>query len=136
MFSFRIVVPTDAVNRIVAFATTFHSQLENAVDKAMKDAERISKQEFLSGPRPDKLDVRTGTLRRSVKGTMQAGEPIRGILSAGPLPYAAIHEFGGKTGRGHRVTMRARPYLKPALKAVIPYLKNRISQIFAGLQNG
>lgn len=111
----------------------FHSQVEDAVDKAIKDGERISKQEFLSGPRPDKLGVRTGTLRRSVKGTIQTGNPIHGILSAGPLPYAAIHEFGGRTGRGHRVTMRARPYLRPALKAIVPYLKNRINQIIAGL---
>jgi phage gpG-like protein len=133
VFSFRIIVPTATVNRISQLGNTFHTQLEDAVDKAIKDAERISKQEFLSGPRPDKLDVRTGTLRRSVKGTMESGNPIRGILSAGPLPYAAIHEFGGKTGRGHRVTMRARPYLRPALKAVLPYLKNKISQIFAGL---
>jgi phage gpG-like protein len=133
MFSFRIIVPTRTADRIATLGNTFHDQLEDAVDKAIKDAERISKQEFLSGPRPDRLGVRTGTLRRSVKGTMQSGNPIVGILSAGPLPYAAIHEFGGKAGRGLRVTMRARPYLKPALKAIIPYLKNRINQLFAGL---
>jgi phage virion morphogenesis protein len=27
------------------------------------------------------------------------------------MPYAAIHQFGGKTGKGHRTTIPARPYL-------------------------
>jgi phage virion morphogenesis protein len=27
------------------------------------------------------------------------------------LVYAAIHQFGGKAGRGHKVTLPARPYL-------------------------
>ena len=27
------------------------------------------------------------------------------------LPYARIHQKGGKTGKGHKVDMPARPYL-------------------------
>jgi phage virion morphogenesis protein len=27
------------------------------------------------------------------------------------MAYAAIHQFGGKTGKGHRTTIPARPYL-------------------------
>jgi phage gpG-like protein len=32
------------------------------------------------------------------------------------VPYARIHEFGGKTGRGGSVTLRARPYLRPGFQ--------------------
>lgn len=30
--------------------------------------------------------------------------------------YAAIHEYGGVTGRGHKARMRPRPYLAPAIE--------------------
>ncbi|MBU1564232.1 MAG: phage virion morphogenesis protein [Proteobacteria bacterium] len=33
------------------------------------------------------------------------------IGSSGSIPYAAIHQFGGKAGRGQKVTIPARPYL-------------------------
>jgi len=28
-----------------------------------------------------------------------------------PRPYAMIHQFGGKTGKGHKTTIPARPYI-------------------------
>lgn len=31
------------------------------------------------------------------------------------IPYARIHEYGGKAGRGGSVLLKARPYLGPAL---------------------
>lgn len=33
------------------------------------------------------------------------------VLVGTAVEYAAIHQYGGKTGRGHAVTMPARPYL-------------------------
>lgn len=33
------------------------------------------------------------------------------------IPYARIHELGGKAGRGRKVRIRARPYIAPALKS-------------------
>ncbi|MBU0665356.1 MAG: phage virion morphogenesis protein [Proteobacteria bacterium] len=33
------------------------------------------------------------------------------IGSSGSIPYAAIHQFGGKAGRGLKVNIPARPYL-------------------------
>lgn len=32
------------------------------------------------------------------------------------IPYARIHELGGNAGRGGKVTLKARPYLGPALE--------------------
>lgn len=34
-----------------------------------------------------------------------------GVEFGSDAKYARIHQFGGKTGRGHRVTMSARPWL-------------------------
>jgi len=50
----------------------------------------------------------TGVLR----GSIQVGEVARDSVSVGSrMKYAAIHQFGGKAGRGRKVTIPARPYL-------------------------
>jgi phage gpG-like protein len=58
--------------------------------------------------------VVTGTLRRSVT---TVGEATRAIIGPGGLatPYAAIHEFGGRAGRGGSAVIPARPYMGPSL---------------------
>ena len=33
--------------------------------------------------------------------------------------YARIHEFGGRTGRGHRTRLPARPYIRPSFEGFI-----------------
>jgi phage virion morphogenesis protein len=49
----------------------------------------------------------TARLRRSI--SYQAGS--REISIGTNVIYAAIHQFGGKAGRGRKVTIPARPYL-------------------------
>jgi len=50
----------------------------------------------------------SGVLRRSIH---YAAESRAITIAAGPSDYAAIHQFGGKAGRGRKVTIPARPYL-------------------------
>lgn len=50
-----------------------------------------------------------------VSGQLRAGihaapEPHRAVVRTLALPYAAIHQEGGKAGRGHAVHIPARPY--------------------------
>ncbi len=52
----------------------------------------------------------TGTLMNSIKSVVERDEAVVGT----PLEYAPIHEFGGNAGRGRRVHIPARPYLRPA----------------------
>ncbi len=52
----------------------------------------------------------TGNLLRSIKSVVEDDEAIVGST----VEYAAIHEFGGNAGRGRRVHIPARPYLRPA----------------------
>lgn len=55
-----------------------------------------------------KLLVESGRLRSRIH--YQAGASSVRIGVTG-IKYAAIHQFGGKTGRGRKVTIPARPYL-------------------------
>lgn len=49
----------------------------------------------------------TALLRRSID---YAATPEK-VMVGSNLPYARIHQKGGKTGKGHKVNMPARPYL-------------------------
>ncbi len=51
----------------------------------------------------------SGDLEGSIH--FQAGYNKVAIGSSGSIPYAAIQQFGGKAGRGHKVTIPARPWL-------------------------
>ena len=56
---------------------------------------------------PGQILTRTGRLKASI--TYHAG---RDYVAVGTnLVYAAIHQFGGKAGRGHRANIPARPFL-------------------------
>jgi len=49
----------------------------------------------------------SGALRRSLFWSVQDGKLVVGSHS----PYAAIHQFGGRTGRNHKSRIPARPFL-------------------------
>ena len=51
----------------------------------------------------------TGRLRGSIAHTVTDG--ARAVEVGSKVLYAAIHQFGGRAGRGRRVTLPARPYL-------------------------
>lgn len=58
-------------------------------------------------PGKTKVLIRSGHLR-------QSRQPFRRSNTSGVgsnLIYAAIHQMGGETGRGHKVAIPARPYL-------------------------
>jgi len=51
----------------------------------------------------------TGTLRNSISYKAYPDKVTIGPKAS--IPYAAIHQLGGQAGRGHKVTIPARPYL-------------------------
>lgn len=76
----------------------------------------VSNRDYLSGPRPHRLDRVSGDLAQSLysdnKGSLwnlKAWELTIGTN----LPYAARWEFGGQSKKGTK--LNARPFLKPAL---------------------
>lgn len=56
--------------------------------------------------------VRSGNLRASVTSEQSASG--LSVLVGPNTRYARIQEKGGKAGRGHKVTIPARPFVKPA----------------------
>lgn len=56
-----------------------------------------------------KILFEKGYLQQSIH--FQADSDSVTIGSSGSIPYAAIQQFGGKAGRGRKVTIPARPYL-------------------------
>ena len=75
------------------------------------------KQNRLSGPRPQFLGVVTGRLRSSITAgePEQSGNQYTEKIGTN-VEYAAIHEFGGLTGRNHTTLIPPRPFLEPALQ--------------------
>jgi len=73
----------------------------------------ISQENYLRGPRPDRLAVATGRLRSSISSKVEVkGNEIRGyvgtnVVSPGGFNYPAYWEFHGRKGK-------PRPFLVPA----------------------
>ena len=108
----------------------FTNDLRKTLNTQMINAEKISKQEFLNGPRPTRLGVISGTLIRSVRGRVEKkGDSYVGTLSAS-TPYASAHEWGAMVGKGRKVKLPARPYLQPALQRIIEPLKASLKKLF------
>jgi phage gpG-like protein len=70
------------------------------------DLERHVKEDKLSG---QVLQHRTGQLQQSIHNEVNSnGSSVIGrVFSAGPLPYAAIHEFGGQIPDRYPVNAKA-----------------------------
>ncbi len=68
--------------------------LVTGLARGLQYAAGIAQREFLSGPRPAKLDVRTARLRNSIATSVTVGkERIVGRIGSN-VKYAAVHEFG------------------------------------------
>lgn len=90
------------------------------------------------GPRTDPagpLRIVSGRLARATRprgrGNVARVEKLAGGRRVGlsygvrldVVPYARIHELGGFAGRGRRTYIRARSYLNPAARDVLPRIR-------------
>lgn len=67
---------------------------EKGLKRGLEFARTIAMREFLSGPRPKKLDVISTRLRNSVSWTVKrSGKGVVGRIGSN-VKYAAFHEFG------------------------------------------
>ena len=79
------------------------------------------KQRAKKGHWPGKILQQSGQLAASISRRATSNSAIVGTNKV----YAAIHQFGGKAGRGHKATIPARPFLKLDNKA-LDDIKNAI----------
>lgn len=71
-----------------------HQAMKTGLSRGLQIASEIAQREFLSGPRPSKLAVRTGRLRNSIATSVEdRGQDIVGRIGSN-VSYAAFHEFG------------------------------------------
>lgn len=82
--------------------------------KGMNQAVNLVEGDVIDNLSGKVLNVRTDRLRSSLQKQIHRygawGKVKTGVV------YARIHEFGGKTGRGHAVNIPKRPYMLPALE--------------------
>jgi phage gpG-like protein len=68
---------------------------EVGLRRGLLGAVGIIQRQFLSGPRPSKLDVRTARLRNSISSDVESGPDGRIVGRVGTnVAYGAFHEFG------------------------------------------
>ncbi len=102
--------------------------IEKPFKRRMAMAERVSKKDYLTGPRPMKLGVITGRLRNSIKNAVKRLKAmLKGTLGTNVV-YGPIHELGGLTGRNKRTRMPKKPFLEPALESIIPSLERDVER--------
>jgi len=96
--------------------------LELTLFAAGKAVQRIARSNYLSGPRPSKLDRVTGNLAKSIVVTPLEKVGYERIVKVGThLGYGLLHEFG--LGR-----FPPRPFLRPALlDAKVDIIKNLVA---------
>jgi hypothetical protein len=109
---FKFVLKTPDIKKFAQMADEKHRQIEDAVGLAIIEAQRISRENYLSQRGPTTLGVKTGNLRASVRAILQRGNPIVGILGVlRDLIYARILHDGGKT-RPHEILPRNKKALR------------------------
>ncbi len=72
--------------------------------------------------------IESGHLKRSLRSNISTSE--KRVSVGSNLEYAAIHQFGGKAGRNHKVSIPARPFLPINEKNELsPSLERRINSV-------
>ena len=74
---------------------------------------------FITSNIPTSQEGFEGGKKESIRRVIVGSGKLEGIIGS-TVDYAAIHEFGGKAGRGLSTTIPARPYLTPAVKETMP----------------
>lgn len=116
------MTPADLSTRLELLARTLPDQLRRALTAAALDAEAEAKQNATTV-----LNVRTGRLRASIRGTVEqvSGDPaivLRAGTDGGAVPYARIHEEGGtiRPKRGRFLKIPVGPALTGAGVSRLP----------------
>ncbi len=83
-------------------------------------------------PWAPKVDGTPATLRRSgaLWHSVRVSEVTNALVKiASDRIYSAIHQLGGKAGRGHKVTIPPRPYMPILDKKLTPLAKAKVMAI-------
>ena len=98
------------------------NEMVKSLRESMKVVRKTSQKDYLSGPRPMKLDKVSGRLKRSLRYSVTRRRDMFYASVYSKLFYANFWEggFGKSTGRSHRkggfrrADYGARPFIRPA----------------------
>lgn len=105
----EIIIQTDGnLEKITKLFESSNENLNNALRDALFESLTLIRTASLTS---GKIPYKTGTLRRSLTIAMTvAGKGLEGMVGTN-LPYAAIHEYGGKITRYQAWGRPTRPYV-------------------------
>ena len=153
---FRIIAKTKEppfLKNVFEAKNKLDQRITAMVEEWAQDVVGVMKKNVTGGGGSTKsLNVRSGRLRNSLRAKVQKDT----VTFGSDVEYARIHEYGGKT-RSHRINPRkgnvlsfiarggqrafakyvlhpgsripARPYMRPAIKTMLPKLKERIISV-------
>jgi len=97
----------DVRDPLLAMGTQVESIAQRAFDDpGMRITAWQARKKSKKGDEARPLLIKSTALRKSFFVKVNGDS----VEIGNPMPYAAIHQFGGKTGRGHKVTIPARPF--------------------------
>jgi len=144
-------VRVDGVDAWEAALAAVMRRVERATDRAVDDALAIvqrAAQENLARythPRRTPTPSPPGEPPALIGGALRRSERVRRTLhgpdlfagGVGPtIVYGPIQERGGVTGRGHRTTLPARPYQRPAQEASKPDVRRTFADAWSRALRG
>lgn len=138
---------------LIAGAETLPSHVRSAaaigMERGLLYTVGLVQREYLSGPRPTRLDIVTRRLRDSIATQVQnTGTGVIGRIGTNVV-YAAYHEFGfhgvvnvkAHSRLGHAVKAHERhvdyagkPFLRPGLRKAMPVVTQQIIDELKSLQ--
>jgi phage gpG-like protein len=110
----QIIIETDGnLERITKIFETSNERLNDALRDALFESLQLIRTASLQSGR---IPYKTGTLRRSLTVAIKtSGKDLDGMVGTN-LPYAAIHEYGGKITRYQAWGRPTRPYVATYLE--------------------
>ena len=117
----------------------FRKKLGPGMGQMLGDVESILRKEVRRNLSGRVLNKRTGLLHsglESVIRTIRDGVRLEMGFDLTKVPYARIHELGGRTGRNHATRIPKRPYLRRALVDKKRQIRNKVARFIVRLARG
>lgn len=141
------------IRSVEALPARISAAMATGLSRGLLYAAGVSQTQYLTGPRPTRLGVRTNRLRSSIATRVAVeGEKVRGAMGTNVV-YGAFWEFGfhglegvrahQRTVRGSAVMVKAhtrkidqvgRPFIRPAIADALPQIISEINKEVSAIE--
>jgi len=118
--------------------TPIHRHIGNILENSIEQSFEDEKSPFGQVWAPSKKSQgKTLTASGTLSASFTSNADRRGVSVGTNLPYAAVHQFGGRAGRNRSITLPARPFLpvengeleEGVRGDILEYLRGRLSMV-------